>query len=361
MTRQIPRSALPDMRWPAIVEGPAAEMLGLQYQFMMTERLAADELAERQFSQLAALLAHCDRTMPFHRERLRAVDYQAGRALDADGWTRVPILARADVVAAGSRLHCLSVPDQHGRTMRGAIPGPGGRPMTILATGLHAFFNDAFMLRDLLWHETDFRGKWARIAHDPATAAAGAKGTREKDWGPAISTAFATGPAVGFDAALPVAEQAAWLARERPDFLSAPPDTLAALAGFLRDRNQKPPRLKALRCDGVAPADLALLCRDVFGHTPIMAAILPEIGCLALQCPEHGSLHVMAEGVLVEILTAEGAACATGQRGRLVATPLHNFAMPLLRYDTGLLAEPGPHCACGRTLPVVRRIIPPPA
>jgi phenylacetate-CoA ligase len=35
---------------------------------------------------------------------------------------------------------------------------------------------------------------------------------------------------------------------------------------------------------------------------------------------------------------------------------LHNFAMPLIRYDIGDFAEAGPACACGRGLPVLRRI-----
>jgi phenylacetate-CoA ligase len=41
----------------------------------------------------------------------------------------------------------------------------------------------------------------------------------------------------------------------------------------------------------------------------------------------------------------------------IVATNLHNTSMPLLRYDTGDLAE-GPFvpCSCGRTAPVVRAI-----
>jgi phenylacetate-CoA ligase len=41
----------------------------------------------------------------------------------------------------------------------------------------------------------------------------------------------------------------------------------------------------------------------------------------------------------------------------VVATPLHNFAMPLIRYDIGDLAEVGPPCPCGRGLPVLRRVL----
>ena len=356
MTPAIPRSALADMRWPAILDGAAAEMMGLQYQFLQTERAPAAELEAAQWTQLTALVEYCARTMPFHRERLQAASYIQNAPLSPQAFSRMPVLTRAEAAQPGGRLHSLSVPSAHRGTMRGTVQGPGGQPLTITATGLHAFFNDAYLLRDLLWHETDFRGKWARLSHDPATVTAGARGTRERDWGPAISAIYATGAATGFDSERPVADQATWLGRERPDYLSAPPETLRLLAIHLREKKQKPPRLRALRCDGIAPPDLAPLCQDVFGLAPIVSVVLPETGCLALQCPEHGSLHAMAEGVLAEILDASGTACAPGQPGRLVVTPLHNFAMPLLRYDTGLGAAFGPPCACGRTLPVLENL-----
>ncbi|MES1166646.1 MAG: hypothetical protein ABUL68_01455, partial [Pseudomonadota bacterium] len=276
-----------------------------------------------------------------------------------DTFTRLPVLTRAEAVQLGTRLHGLSLPSVHGPTLRGTAPGPeGGRPLTIVASRLHAFFNDAYLLRDLLWRETDFRGKWARLSHDPATVTAGPRGTRERDWGPAISAIYATGPAAGFDSERPVADQAAWLARERPDYLSAPPKALHALAMHLRERKQKPPRLRALRCDGIAPPDLTPLCQEVFGVSPIVSVVLPETGCLALQCPEHGKLHVMAEGILAEIMDFSGAPCPPGQPGRLVVTPLHNFAMPLLRYDVGDYAEVGPlQAPCGRPFPSLVRVM----
>ena len=41
----------------------------------------------------------------------------------------------------------------------------------------------------------------------------------------------------------------------------------------------------------------------------------------------------------------------------VVATSLHNFAMPFIRYEIGDHAEVGEPCACGRGLQVLRRIL----
>jgi phenylacetate-CoA ligase len=57
------------------------------------------------------------------------------------------------------------------------------------------------------------------------------------------------------------------------------------------------------------------------------------------------------------VLDAAGRPCAAGETGNVVLTPLHNFAMPLLRYEIGDLATVGGgRCGCGRLLPVLDAI-----
>ena len=41
----------------------------------------------------------------------------------------------------------------------------------------------------------------------------------------------------------------------------------------------------------------------------------------------------------------------------MVVTTLHNFSMPLIRYEIGDYAEVGHSCSCGRGLPVLTRIL----
>ena len=41
----------------------------------------------------------------------------------------------------------------------------------------------------------------------------------------------------------------------------------------------------------------------------------------------------------------------------MVVTGLHNFAMPLIRYEIRDYAEPGELCPCGRGLPTLRRVV----
>ena len=81
-----------------------------------------------------------------------------------------------------------------------------------------------------------------------------------------------------------------------------------------------------------------------------------EMGYLALQCPLHDHYHVMSENIILEVLNENNQPCQTGEIGRVLITNLHNFHTPLIRYELGDMAEVGEACACGRTLPVLKRI-----
>ncbi len=76
--------------------------------------------------------------------------------------------------------------------------------------------------------------------------------------------------------------------------------------------------------------------------------------CFISQC-EAGSYHVHPEYGFTELLdTDEGPRDAK----RIVATGFTNWAMPLLRYDTGDLAVPAAgKCPCGRNTQLVEGVL----
>lgn len=81
--------------------------------------------------------------------------------------------------------------------------------------------------------------------------------------------------------------------------------------------------------------------------------------CAASECPQ-GRMHLWPEVGHVEVVTDQAdVPVPDGEVGRLICTGLLNTDMPLIRYalgDCGAL-EPGDRsCACGRTLPMIKRI-----
>lgn len=81
-----------------------------------------------------------------------------------------------------------------------------------------------------------------------------------------------------------------------------------------------------------------------------------EVGRVAAEC-RAGNLHIFSFSCHVEVLDPSGQPTLPGQEGRLILTPLHNYTMPLIRYDSADMAEVGPsECSCGCQLPTLSRI-----
>ena len=84
---------------------------------------------------------------------------------------------------------------------------------------------------------------------------------------------------------------------------------------------------------------------------------LTELVGNASECGRHEGYHISMEQGYFEVLDESGRVVAPGEVGEIVATGLHNFSMPLLRYRTGDLAEfTDKKCPCGRESRMIKSI-----
>ncbi|MBX3663338.1 MAG: phenylacetate--CoA ligase family protein [Burkholderiales bacterium] len=345
----LPVSSLDGILWPALPGGEGARMLALQFQLAQSERWPAQMLRAAQFAQLTLLLRHARASVPFYRERLAGLDLSG--PLTPEAFSALPLLRRQDLQDRFADLCSTAVPPDHGQVHEGQTSGSTGRPVRFRATELNGLYWRSFTLRDHLWHHRDFSGKLAVVRGR-------VKSGESPGWGPSTDTAFRTGPSVTRGVDCTVAEQAQWLAREKPQYLLTLPANAGALANHCAARGIRFPGLRELRTYGESlPPDLRSQVMSAWGVPLTDLYSCSELGYLALQCPGREHYHVQAEGVYLELLDAEGNHCAPGESGRVVVTSLHNFAMPLIRYDLGDYAEAGEDCSCGRSLPVIRRIL----
>jgi phenylacetate-CoA ligase len=75
-----------------------------------------------------------------------------------------------------------------------------------------------------------------------------------------------------------------------------------------------------------------------------------EVGAIACQCREQKGLHTFPWWNYVEILDKNHKPVEAGQQGDVFITTLHNFSMPLIRYELGDVAVAGQYqCPCGRS------------
>lgn len=81
-----------------------------------------------------------------------------------------------------------------------------------------------------------------------------------------------------------------------------------------------------------------------------------DSGFISHECPQ-GGMHVLSEGVILELLDAQGRPVQPGEPGEIVVTDLYSEEAPFLRYATGDMAvASASRCACGRALPLLESI-----
>lgn len=343
-------SALSGVSWPAVPAPGAASLLALQFQLESTQWLPADALAALQLSQLTQVVSHAHSTVPHYRECWSG-RYDPAQVLTWEAFRRLPLLTRADLQTRFDLMKSAQIPASHGPVVEARTSGSTGTPVCVLKSELCGLFWSAFTLREHAWHNRDMHGKLAAIRQ-------GVKREEGEGWGGATQGAVHTGRAATLPVSTPVSEQLAWLQEQNPEYLLTHPTNLGALAQLSIRSAVRLQRLREARTSGeVLTQEVRDLCRQAWGVPVVDMYSTNEVGYIALQCPQTDSYHAMAEGLLVEVVDESGKPVEAGKVGRILVTTLNNFATPLIRYDIGDYAEVGAPCACGRGLPVLKRII----
>ena len=149
------------------------------------------------------------------------------------------------------------------------------------------------------------------------------------------------------------------LLRYKPNLLRGHPQAIDHLARLLQDNGLHDWRPKAVTTASEALYDFQRQQILKAWGIPVLDSYgLKEHNVFIAQCP-NGGYHISPEYGVCEILDDDGNQVASGQEGWIVATGLHNFAQPLLRYNTldRAVAAGDRVCSCGRTLPLVERIV----
>jgi phenylacetate-CoA ligase len=279
--------------------------------------------------------------IPFYAERL-------GRNPRIEEFRQLPVLQRPEVELLNRQVRSLRAPGTHFIYERSS--GTSGAAVELLLDRSHQ------------------RGRYA----------ARARYLRACGWNPFVRTAWF--PSAGFLAghlddpdtqfstrlfigtrfianSTPFPELAAIVRRLNPSFMYIYPTDLDGLLQTLEERQERIPGLRRLLSGGEVVDDslrdrarrqLGVEITDNYGSSEAF---------LAWQCL-RGNYHVNAEHVIIEVVDQAGREVAPGEMGRVLITTLENYLMPLLRYEIGdyAIAAGGP-CPCGRTLPLLGRIL----
>lgn len=96
------------------------------------------------------------------------------------------------------------------------------------------------------------------------------------------------------------------------------------------------------------------LIKSVFNAEVFDFYGLTEMGIVGWECDEHRGYHLAEDTTFIEYLPVAG----MNGSYRLVMTNLHQYAMPLIRFETGDIASApdGTGCGCGRTFVKIAQV-----
>jgi len=354
------KSASPSVLWPALTGKSEAPLAAILFQLEQTQWWPPEALREQQFRQLKPLLEHAWQTIPFYRDRLSGAGYQPGQAITEEFWTALPLLTRSDIQLEPDALLSSDIPKTHGAVHSTTTSGSTGRPLKVYGTRLTSLMWMAFALREHHWHQRDISGKLAVIRYLPPGSRLGSPpdGTTGKNWGAPASILYQTGPSATLSISADISVQAAWLEKQRPDYLLTYPSNLDAILRYCREHRVQIENLREIRTisEIVTPA-LRSLCEETLGVPIVDVYSANDLGYIAVQCPDCHQYHIQSESLLCEVLDDAGKPCRPGETGRVVGTGLHNYAMPLLRYEIGDYAVIGESRLCRRGLLAISSIL----
>jgi phenylacetate-CoA ligase len=350
-------STIEGLAWPALPDRRRLLVLSLLYQMERSERWSAERIQRYQFRQLRLLLRHAAHHVPFYRERFKEAGFDPEARITPESWRQIPLLTRTDIQENFTALQSEALPKSHGKIHEVFSSGSTGAPVRVRKSGLSQLFWLAFTTRFHLWNGDDMSQIYGAIkTQKDAAAASYPKGVRSRAWGPGFP--FATGASVILNLNAKTHEQAEWLSRAKPNYLLSYPSILEALAKHCLHEGIELPSIKRVHSmSEVLRPEVRRVCRQAWDAPVYDNYSTEETGYIALQCPKSEQLLVQPEGVYAEFLDPSGRECGAGEVGNMIVTPLHNFAMPLIRYEVGDYAEVGGKSACGRQYQVIERVL----
>ena len=335
-----------------------------QYEsFPVFDRLLTNEFrdpaenAQAQEKALAGLLRFAAEKVPYYKALFAELGVKPEGAGALATLRRLPALSKFDVQDHEKALCATALPRNHKVYSWFRSSGTTGRTTQVLHSNVSNLMFNYLAQRQYRWFRWDPMKTRAEIRthsllpsqpngeKQPPGAAC-----RHPVWRYA-GRFFETGPQVGLCVTNPIDRQIAWLLETKPSYLTANAAALERLA-WVAEKEDSAVSLSGVHSISEQMTDtMRQRIVRAFGATVDENYGLNEIGMVGVRCAA-GRYHVHIEHCLVEILDEAGAPCPPGTVGRLVVTGLTNFAMPLLRYETGdLAAAVDGACLCGRSLP----------
>ncbi len=315
-----------------------------KYQFLLESQWwSKDQLQSYQWQLLHNLLNHAYNNTDFYRKRFDSLGAHPRDIKSLDDFRKLPYVTKDDVrnsLTAMQARNCEQFQPVEIRT-----GGSTGAPLHMFKSRNAEHMRVAVSWRTLKFGGIDFDTRKVLINHSDAPA--------HRQW----HVDFLRQLLLFYSAQTTDRTMSTLLQLSRKfkaESMIASIGFVRVLGEFAERENIRLRHLKAIFVIGEAVSQQErLMVEQRFGCRLYDAYGMRENAVSASEC-EYGGMHINSEFTLMEFENS-GTAAPAGQSARIIGTNLHNFAVPLIRYNTedlGQHREDG--CPCGRGLPLMK-------
>lgn len=314
------------------------------------QRASRAEVRAYQDAQLRRLVVHAYENVPYYRklfDRHRLHPRHIRGTVDLD---LIPITSKQEMrERPASELIDRQVAAE--KLLRVCTSGSTGEPFLVRRTWLEQGFN-------VLFRHRAFQSFGLGLNDRIATVGRG-RGPDPKDKKIAGRLLRAVGvhPTLKLDGMLPPEDVVRQLEAFKPDLLVALPGILCLTADHLLSigRTDIRPRMLVVGGEVLTPLMRRRLT-EAFGVEPVQTYASHEFPLLGWECRVSGEYHTCDDGVILEVLR-DGRQAEPGEDGEAVATNLHSYSMPFLRYRLAdVVTRGGEQCTCGQPFSTIRSV-----
>ena len=321
------------------------------YQSLIKNQWRSQEaLFHDQDRKLRRMIAFCYNHVPFYRRRFKEANLTPSDIRIVKDLERLPPTTKDDLIRNKESALPYGVNVRHYVRTTG---GTTGSPLTYKISREDRFLSGALLYRGWSGGGYSLGDKVLFLAGSSLTGAVKST-TRmrltELSRNIRIASAFKM-------SAKNLLKYAALMNSWKPSFLRGYPSALNEFAQFIESHDLKTPEVVAIF---TTSEKLFPNVRETLQHvfqTRVFDGYGANDGGIGAYEYECGNMHIDTERSILEVVDENNNQIAKGE-GRVLATSLVNYAMPLIRYEIGdQVIASDELCNCGRGSPMLKEVI----
>ncbi len=318
----------------------------LKYRFFLkkSQYWSREQISKYQYKKLKSLIIESYKNVPYYQDLFNKINFNPYTDFNSlEDITKIPILTKENAKSNINRL-------KNNKYKNNSFPlrtsGSTGKPFEVYISFNAWIFEQAVIWRHWFWGGYKFRDEMAIIrSYSPKKGEPLIKIDKLRNF-----TYYS--PFHLNDENIECYFRV--MIQRKTKVLRGYPSSILTIAKFAKKYNIKLDNLKLIltASEVLSETDRSFI-EEVFNTKISNHYGLAEVCVMMGDCNKHNGLHNYDEYGYVEFIPTENI-----YKSKIIGTNLHNFAMPLIRYDTGDVAEHlEEDCVCGRSLNNVKNII----